>query len=345
MDADFYFLSALIRVQFFDTMNISELENLLARFPALTLLVLGDYFLDYYLEIDSSLAEISLETGLEAHQVVQTRAHPGAAGTVTSNLRALGVNVIALGVIGDDGNGYELQRALRETGVDIAPLIVSRERVTPTYTKPLRDRIELNRLDIKNRVALAPKIENDLIARVCETLRVPRVNGIVIVDQVHEDVGGIVTTRVREEIARVAESKIVVVESRARCGEFRNVIVQANLGEAKRATGLESIEACGAELHRRTNRIAYITAGANGIFVFDDLGCAQIPAIPVSEPIDTVGAGDSVLAGFTAAICAGANVRDAAYIGNLVASVTIRQIGTTGTATPQQLLAAQRAIE
>ncbi|CAG0948056.1 Bifunctional protein HldE [Anaerolineae bacterium] len=324
-------------------MNISELENLLTRFPALTLLVLGDYFLDFYLEIDSALAEISLETGLEAHQVVQTRAHPGAAGTVTSNLRALGVNVIALGVIGDDGNGYELQRALRETGVDITPLIVSRERVTPTYTKPLCDGVELNRLDIKNRVALAPEIENELITRLCELLS--RVNGIVVVDQVHEDVGGIVTAQVRDEIARVAEEKIVVAESRARCGEFRNVIVQANLGEAKRATGADSIEACGTELRRRTNRPAYITAGANGIFVFDELGCAQIPAIPVSEPMDTVGAGDSVLAGFTAALCAGANARAAAYIANLVASVTIRQIGTTGTATPAQVLAAHDRIQ
>lgn len=317
-------------------MNTSELETILARFPALTLLVLGDYFLDYYLEIDSSRAEMSLETGLEAHQVVRTRAHPGAAGTVTSNLRALGVNVIALGVIGDDGNGYELRRALRETGVDIAPLIVSRERVTPTYTKPLRDGIELNRLDIKNRVALAPEIEDELIVRLRELLS--RVNGVIVVDQVHEEVGGIITARVRDEIAQVAEEKIVVAESRARCGEFHNVIVQANLREAKQSTGLNSIETCGAELWRRTNRIASITAGANGIFVFDESGCAQIPAIPVSEPIDTVGAGDSVLAGFTAALCAGANTHDAAYLGNLVASVTIRQIGTTGTATPAQVL-------
>jgi rfaE bifunctional protein kinase chain/domain len=324
-------------------MNTSELEHTLAKFPSLTLLVLGDYFLDLYLEIDSSLAEISLETGLEAHQVVRTRAHPGAAGTVTSNLRALGVNVIALGVIGDDGNGYELQRALRETGVDIASLIVARERATPTYTKPMRDGAELNRLDIKNRIVLSLEIENDLIARLRELSS--RVQGIVVVDQVHEAIGGIITTRVRDEIARIAETKIVTAESRARCGEFRNVIVQANQSEAQRATGLASVEACGAELHRRTNRTAYITSGADGVFVFDDSGHTQIPAIPVSGPIDTVGAGDSVLAGFSAALCVGANACDAAYIGNLVASVTIRQIGTTGTATPTQVMQAHRVAD
>ncbi len=135
-------------------MNIQRLESLLARFPALTLLVVGDYFLDHYLEIDAALAETSLETGLKVHQVVRVRNAPGAAGTVPSNLRALGAKVVALGVIGEDGNGYELKRALAATGVDTAPLIESRERFTPTYIKPLRDGRELNRIDIKNRAPL-----------------------------------------------------------------------------------------------------------------------------------------------------------------------------------------------
>jgi rfaE bifunctional protein kinase chain/domain len=321
-------------------MHTAKLETTLARFPSLTLLVLGDYFLDLYLEIDSALAEVSLETGLEAHQVTRTRASPGAAGTVAANLRALGVNVIALGVLGDDGNGFELQRALREMDVEVAALIVARTRVTPTYAKPLRDGVELNRLDIKNRAPLEPEIEEQLIVRARELSS--RVNGIVIVDQVHEATGGVITARVRDEIARLGEARIVTAESRARGGEFRNVIVQANLREAQHATGLASMEECGAELHRRTNRIAYITNGADGIFVFDDLGCAHIPAIPVAEPIDPVGAGDSVLAGFSAALCAGASARAAADMGNLVASVTIQQIGTTGTATPAQVLAAAR---
>ena len=54
-------------------MITQRLENLLAGFPALTVLVVGDYFLDQYLEIDSSLAETSLETGLSVRQVVRVR--------------------------------------------------------------------------------------------------------------------------------------------------------------------------------------------------------------------------------------------------------------------------------
>ena len=65
----------------------------------------------------------------------------------------------------------------------------------------------------------------------------------------------------------------------------------------------------------------------------------------IESAIDTVGAGDSVCAGFTAALCAGASLRAAAEIGNLVAAVTIQQIGVTGTAMPAQIIALQHAIE
>jgi len=326
-------------------MNTSQLENILARFSQLTLLVIGDYFLDLYLDIDSTLAETSLETGLEAHQVVRTRTFPGAAGTVTSNLRALGVNVIALGVISEDGNGYELKRALAATGVDSASLIASRERATPTYTKPMRDGRELNRLDIKNRTPMPHVIEDEIVTRLRDS--VSRVNGVIVVDQVQEANCGVITDRVREEIAtltRVHREKIFVAESRERIGLFRDVIVQANTREARRATGLQDIEACGTKL-KQNNRAAILTVGAEGVLVFDADGCTRVPGVRVEGEIDTAGAGDSVCAGFTAALCAGASLPEAAEIGNLVASVTIQQLGVTGTAMPAQVIAMQRTRE
>jgi len=327
-------------------MNESRLQNLLSKFSNLTILVVGDYFLDLYLDIDAALAETSLETGLEVHQVVRVRAYPGAAGTVTSNLRALGVNVRALGVIGDDGNGYELKSALAETGVDISSLIETRERFTPTYTKPMRANRELNRLDLKNRVALSSQIENEIIARLRDWIQ--RVDGVIMVDQVQEQNCGVITDRVRDAIALVAreqDGKLFVAESRERIGSFRDVMLQANAREAKRATGLDTVETCGGELYRRAEHPVLITVGSEGIQLFDKMGCTHIPSVPVAGAIDTVGAGDSVIAGFTAALCAGATLQQAALIGNLVASVTIQQIGVTGTATPAQVIAANHAIE
>jgi sugar/nucleoside kinase (ribokinase family) len=63
----------------------------------------------------------------------------------------------------------------------------------------------------------------------------------------------------------------------------------------------------------------------------------MVPAVPVSGDIDPTGAGDSATAGAVMALCAGASLPEAALVGNLVASITVQQIGTTGVARPEQL--------
>src|SRR5206468_11171300 len=80
------------------------IDRILDRLPRLTIGVLGDLFLDRYLDLDDSLTEPSIETGLDAYQVVRVRSYPGAAGTIVNNLVALGVGrVVPVAVIGDDG--------------------------------------------------------------------------------------------------------------------------------------------------------------------------------------------------------------------------------------------------
>jgi sugar/nucleoside kinase (ribokinase family) len=70
----------------------------------------------------------------------------------------------------------------------------------------------------------------------------------------------------------------------------------------------------------------------------------QVAAYPVSGPIDICGAGDSCSAGIASAIVAGLTHEQAAAFGNLVASITIQQIGVTGTATPEQVRARWREV-
>jgi rfaE bifunctional protein kinase chain/domain len=332
-------------------MNLSRLDELLNQLPRLHVLVVGDFFLDKYLIIDRQLAETSLETGLEAHQVIDVRCSPGAAGTVTSNLRALGVGVTALGVIGDDGQGYELKRGLAERGVGIEFLIEQDDRFTPTYTKPIvresdgREH-EIERLDIKNRSPLPADVEDALI----DHLRrwVPRVHGVIVADQVSEANCGVVTDRVRAEIGALASRHPDVVfaaDSRARIGLFRHIIVKPNAREAILAaqpewTGqadLELTKESGAKLFRQNGKPVFVTVGDQGILLFSEAGFEHIPAVPVSGEIDIVGAGDSVMAGIVSALCSSAQPVEAAWLGNLVASVTIQQTGTTGTATPAQV--------
>src|ERR1700730_14761901 len=93
-------------------------QHILERIPSLTVGVLGDLFLDRYLDIDATLTEPSIETGLAAYQVVRVRSYPGALGTVINNLVALGVGrIYPVAMIGDDGEGYELRQALRSLRV------------------------------------------------------------------------------------------------------------------------------------------------------------------------------------------------------------------------------------
>ena len=82
-----------------------------------------------------------------------------------------------------------------------------------------------------------------------------------------------------------------------------------------------------------------VTRGAAGMLVSDP-EWTKVPGIPVVGEIDPTGAGDSVSAGAVLALCAGAQLPEAALVGNLVASITVQQIGTTGVARPEQLHAA-----
>ncbi len=195
-------------------MNRERLAAILSRFPDVTALVVGDFFLDEYLIIEHALAERSLETGREAHQVVAVRCSPGAAGTVTSNLRAMDVRVLALSVIGDDGHGYELTRALRSAGVETSNVLVRADRFTPTYTKPmLREpdgsEHELERLDVKNRTPLGAEVEDEIIARLRQLA--PCVQVVVIADQAPERNCGVITDRVRAELSALAAAHTHVV--------------------------------------------------------------------------------------------------------------------------------------
>lgn len=339
-------------------MTRERLKGLLDCFPGLKIAVVGDFFLDRYLILDSSLTEVSLETGLDAYQVVAKRHSPGAAGTVAANLKALGVgDVRAVGVIGDDGEGYELRRAIDRIGVDRRHLLTRSDLFTPTYTKPMlreggKER-ELNRLDVKNRRPMPDDVQEEVVKRVSECLE--DVDAVIVGDQVQERNCGVVADRVREALGEMAakSEKVFFADSRTRIGEFRNFIIKPNRLEAVRAVEagfegeprLEHVQAAGRVLLQRTGRPVYITLGERGMLLLTKQGQEEIPAVPVEGEIDIVGAGDSTTAGIVCALCAGATLQEAGLLGNIVASITIQQIGTTGTASPGQVLARFEQIQ
>jgi rfaE bifunctional protein kinase chain/domain len=335
-------------------MDNQRLLELLSGLNRTRILVVGDFFLDKYLDIDERLGEPSLETGLIAHQVTGIRTSPGAAGNVAANVRALGPQVIALTVIGQDGEGYDLQQRLKEMQIDLDSVIISSNRFTPTYTKPMMHEAdghshEMSRLDTKNRHQLGGNLEEAIIIRLQE--HVPQVQGVIIADQVPERNCGIITDGVRQALVDLAGQQPgirFVADSRLRIGEYRNILLKPNEREAYHALGwpapavisLADAESAGRELGSRTGCDVMLTIGEQGILLCAGKSCQRIPAVPVHGPIDIVGAGDSAIAGITSALCCGASASEAALFGNLVAAVTIRCIGTTGTANQSQVRSA-----
>ena len=75
-------------------MTPGRFSDIASKYAALRIAVMGDFCLDRYLEIDPGRPEISIETGLPVHNVINVRAQPGGAGTIVNNLSALGVGTI-----------------------------------------------------------------------------------------------------------------------------------------------------------------------------------------------------------------------------------------------------------
>jgi sugar/nucleoside kinase (ribokinase family) len=333
------------------TLSRERLEELLKGFPKSRIAVVGDFFLDKYLEVNPAWDEPSLETGKVAHQVAAIRVSPGAAGTVVSNLQALGAGELhAIGFTGDDGEGYELRRALERLGCTTNHLPTMPGRFTPTYLKP-RDMTlsglegEHSRYDTKNRTPTPKAIEERTLASLGALL--PRVDALVILDQVEQENCGVITKTVRESLSQLAPKHPRVVfwaDSRRRIRQFQNVMIKPNQFEALGLDSpkegdsipLEVLLPHAAEIRGQTKAPLYITRGSQGVLVYDG-DATLIPGIKITAPIDPTGAGDSFTAGSVLALCAGASLSEAAIIGTLVASLTVLQLSTTGTAKPEQL--------
>jgi bifunctional ADP-heptose synthase (sugar kinase/adenylyltransferase) len=332
-------------------LEAERLQEILLRFRECRIAVLGDFFLDRYLDVDPMLAEISLETGKVAHQVISIRCSPGAAGTVVNNLAALGTGSLhAVGFAGDDGEGFELRRGLRDLGCETQGLQILPDRFTPTYSKPRDCRTaglsgEHERYDTKNRRPTPEVVQERALSHLEKLL--PGLDAVIIMDQVEEEECGMVTARMRQALADLAEHdprKVFWADSRNRIGLFRNVTIKANEREAVAEIFPELkdtlpdgiVEEAIAQLRSRTGKPVFVTAGRRGIWVSDP-SPARVRGVNINEPTDPTGAGDSATAGAVLALCAGATLHEAALVANLVASITVQQLATTGTARPDQI--------
>jgi rfaE bifunctional protein kinase chain/domain len=322
-------------------MNRERFEQITGRYRTLKIAIVGDFCLDRYLEIDPARAETSIETGLPVHNVVRVRSQPGAAGTILNNLVALGIGeIFAVGLCGEDGEGFELKRALAaQPTVNLEHFVTTPLRRTFVYCKPLvleagEPPRELNRLDSKNWTETPEELQRDLASRVAALAG--RVDAMILMDQVDIAETGVVS-------GPVADAARAAVVGRRGVQHFPPLGFKMNAAELAKLSGsatesLQAVQAQAAELATKNGQPVFVTLAEQGI-----VGAApgrpaeHIPSYPVRGPIDIVGAGDATMANLTAALAGGADVSEAMQLAMTGASLVIHQLGTTGTASVAQL--------
>ena len=248
-------------------MNVDRFEAITAKYSRLRVAVVGDFCLDRYLEIDPARTETSIETGLPVYNVTNVRAQPGGAGTVLNNLIALGVGTIyPVGFAGEDGEGYELCRALAaKPGVRLDHFLQTSERHTFTYCKPLilepgKSPRELNRLDQKNWTPTPPALAGRLSA--AATAAASAVDALALLGQVDKPETGVLTAGVLATLGGIARHKpeqLILADNRHSLRGFPPVLFKMNAAELAALTGTKpssAISGLSSDIRKRNVRLS-----------------------------------------------------------------------------------------
>ncbi len=335
-------------------MNHLQLQNILAQIRRLKVGIIGDFCLDAYWIIDENRREPSLETGIPTTPITTQRYSLGGAGNVASNLVAMGVDIVlAFGIIGNDPFGVEMLRVMEQTGsIETHGMVVQDNQwSTNVYIKPYLNANEQSRIDFGGANCLARSAADSLLNRIEDAIAALDV--VLINQQVTGTIDdAYLRTKLVNLIAR-NPTTMFLVDSRSFSDAFDGTCRKLNDLEAAALCGIkknpgdtilysEVIEAA-SQLHRRWKKPMFITRGARGCIAVDSTGrCHEIQGLLTLSRIDTVGAGDSFLAGAASALAVGCDMAEAAELGNIVAGVTVQKLLQTGTATPAEILAIGR---
>lgn len=323
------------------------MKNILRKIHEARIAVIGDFCLDVYWVADMTKSELSRETPQFPLPIVEERMSPGGAGNVVCNLCALQpANVRCIGEFGKDWRGDVLLHLLQEAGASTEGVFISGQRKTNTYIKPLKKGIsdvvyEAPRLDFTNYECLTKDAE-DFIIKQLETVA-SSIDVLCVCDQMP---CGCITPVVRKRIIELGRDGLtVIVDSRDRIGLYTDVIVKPNDIEACRALNVPhamtpaELQLLVCQLAAKTHRPAVITAGEAGCVISPDGIVSQhIPAVKVTGETDICGAGDTFLSAFACALATGISLPKAAAFACKAASIVVKKLKTTGTASPEELM-------
>ncbi len=339
------------------TLSRARLEEILHACASVKIAVLGDFALDAYWYTDMDKAQLSREAPLFNRPVVKENYSLGGAANVTWNLSDLGIKDIrAISVLGEDWRAGLLKDLMSKAGIRSEACISTSQWSTVLFAKIFLTTSGLqqedSRIDFINTDPLNPESESKLLNQLEASL--PELDAVIISD--YQKIG-VIGARMLEQLNMLAEmhpGTLFVVDSRERIGQYHNMVLKPNQHEVLNAVhptetnnqaGDEQLVKAGKLLQAKAKKPVFVTQGERGCLVIDGESVENIPALPVSPPIDAVGAGDTFLAALTVSLAAGASNTEAASFACLASAVTIRKLNVTGTATPDEIITLYDARE
>jgi D-beta-D-heptose 7-phosphate kinase/D-beta-D-heptose 1-phosphate adenosyltransferase len=322
--------------------NNSQYGGSNLELPALEncrILVVGEAVLDRYLWGETD--RISPEAPIPVLHVRRYEHRPGNAAFVCASLAAIGATPVLLSVVGTDQAGKRLRKLMKDTGVDVGPLVedarrptILKERFMGSVQSAQRATQQLLRVDHEDTSPVGGAIERRL--QQCLAKELDRIDGVLICD-----IGkGVLAPGLLRSVIDGARSrrKPVIADPR-RADEYSiyrgATALTPNRYETERATGLSltTPESWGLAARTLIDRCeltaCLITLDRDGVFVAEGKNyAAHVPTNP-REVYDVTGAGDVVLAIFGAALIKDVDLTRAARIANLAAGLEVTKQGAT----------------
>lgn len=328
-------------------MNFQRIQHLLDHARKQRLLVIGDVMLDEF--VWGKVSRISPEAPVPVVEVQSESSYPGGAANVARNLRPFCDSVHISGLIGCDIHAGRLKTLLSEEGIASDGLIEVRDFPTIVKTRIIARQQQVVRVDREKRRPSSPEILEAACARIASLLE--EVDGVIL-----EDYGkGFLTQEFVTRVGELTAEAGKVLTADPNPGNplvWNNVTtLKPNRSEAFAMAGITDhgaeddplndgpLQKVGALLLDRFQMPSLlITLGEHGMILFDRSNAPYHTPTRAREVFDVSGAGDTAIALFTLALCAGASLQEAAEISNHASGVVVGKLGTA-TLTPEELLA------
>ena len=311
-------------------MDLRRITEIISGFGDARVLILGDIMLDEYMY--GSVDRISPEAPVPVVNISSSKILLGGAANVAANICSLGGEALLLGTVGDDEAASKISQLLKTEKISDDLLVTDLTRRTTIKTRIIAHSQQIVRADREDRHEVNPDIEKEIFSRFMSVA--DDIQAVIVSDYGK----GVINQSLLEKLMSVCLEKNIFVAVDPKETHFNNYqrvsLITPNHHEAGFAYGRrihsekDLIEVGNGLLKRLKAKSILITRGPDGMSLFtEDSEPTHIPTF-AKKVYDVTGAGDTVIAVFVAATCAGADLVEAAIVANAGAGLTVGEIGT-----------------